>query len=1191
MELRTFQVPDDDSEPFSVQSLATKGEFTRAYSEMCSTLRLNNLTQSKILEFMHKFNPSQSLPIKKSPIGNFISTVKSYTPPSNRLLEFETCVDGCVVFSDVRYKNLRRCPVCRLKRFNECTLASCKGTLYDDCPHSDVGREAKKYLFYRPLIPLLIKLLEKPDFIVALNYKFIKQFDNHYEDVQDGLHYKENYESMDAIYNDFCRKNSYQKWIKINILLSQFYDGVKLFDSKVVDFWPLLITILNLPPTLRNKTGVGTFLISMFSNTLSSASEKYLFENCFIQELQELYKGLTINNTFFLQVRLIQHCLDTKAVGKQLNTHEANSLIGCPLCRDLPGSSRHSSLHKVVYSGFRILLPINNVLRYIGRSKLCCPPGFYGLSCNAIEIEKHRIDNIDIYSAYSENFKKINENLSIESTVFQQRLMNRIPSLIISCIPNSEWNNSQIKRFYLQQQPQNRMMISNSITNEPFCYQWFHGQIDDTINPYHHSKFSSFIYFVHCDLRPVIDLVRRTHADFSNDGIQADNLSIRIPIKDRHVNGLKGSWPFRLLQNANIRFDMAFDGFHCLFGMAKHIIAIIKGDKATAGLTKYCVSNNIFPFLFANDNDQHRGEAPWILTPIDQRKVDAWIDAILIPKSYSENFQIDRLFAATGYVRGKSFIDVFSILINYLNLAMSTIPEAHKNFFSMLGSKFRDILAFTFSDEKVEKLHHEIIETLCVYEGLFSEKECMFIFHEFLHLSRHIPIMGPLYGWWTFSGERTMSLIKKFVPIGGQSFDKTCMNGYNMYETAITENAFCHKFYENDARFSVIYDDYNMMNLQFDFQAFYFFSPISFKKPNHFPEFNAFEQDCLINVLLSEIYKIADNHLNAVQRSSFYRLFCIFNVSKINIKSKCSFKTFLFLVSLFSCNNGGSIKPIPLSNEDEALVKQLEPLIESSIHYVEKSDKELLIIRKNEIKTATSITEFLVFQNNLKIYKNAVIYGKRFSARDHSYAETAHMIRDPTQYGSSNFRYKPHNKKNNLQIFKNWSFKDDYSSWCRYRLITTVMKNNEFHSTINKYYGRLNYFFRINCKTDDILHGLGMANVAPRIFETIKLVDRIPGDEYVAMTTKEATTSYLTFIPITNIYPTPILISPFDKFGLPIVVQHKKNSLKMNHYSESNQLSYFLANDLKPSEVLNEEQQKSFVKSKYKIINTFSKDK
>jgi hypothetical protein len=69
MELRTFQVPDDDSEPFSVQSLATKGEFTRAYSEMCSTLRLNNLTQSKILEFMHKFNPSQSLPIKKSPLG------------------------------------------------------------------------------------------------------------------------------------------------------------------------------------------------------------------------------------------------------------------------------------------------------------------------------------------------------------------------------------------------------------------------------------------------------------------------------------------------------------------------------------------------------------------------------------------------------------------------------------------------------------------------------------------------------------------------------------------------------------------------------------------------------------------------------------------------------------------------------------------------------------------------------------------------------------------------------------------------------------------------------------------------------------------------------------------------------------------------------------------------------------------
>jgi hypothetical protein len=120
-----------------------------------------------------------------------------------------------------------------------------------------------------------------------------------------------------------------------------------------------------------------------------------------------------------------------------------------------------------------------------------------------------------------------------------------------------------------------------------------------------------------------------------------------------------------------------------------------------------------------------------------------------------------------------------------------------------------------------------------------------------------------------------------------------------------------------------------------------------------------------------------------------------------------------------------------------------------------------------------------------------------------------------------------------------------------------------------------------------------MANVSPRSYETINLVDRIPCDEYVTMNSKEATVSYLTFTPITNIYPTPILVSPFDVNNLPIIIKHKKNLLRKNQYSTNfDKLSYFLVNDLKPSEVLSEEQMKVFDKTKFdKNYNSFSKDK
>jgi hypothetical protein len=58
----------------------------------------------------------------------------------------------------------------------------------------------------------------------------------------------------------------------------------------------------------------------------------------------------------------------------------------------------------------------------------------------------------------------------------------------------------------------------------------------------------------------------------------------------------------------------------------------------------------------------------------------------------------------------------------------------------------------------------------------------MFIWHELCDLPRMIVRLGPLRSWWEYSGERFLSVLKKLMPRGGNSFDKTIMTRYSKRE-------------------------------------------------------------------------------------------------------------------------------------------------------------------------------------------------------------------------------------------------------------------------------------------------------------------------------------------------------------------------------------------------------------------------
>jgi hypothetical protein len=125
----------------------------------------------------------------------------------------------------------------------------------------------------------------------------------------------------------------------VNILLSLYYDGAQVFDTKSQNFWPLMISILNLPPPLRKTRGKGLFTISIYTATSKSNTEKFIFDNL-VDELLMLQDGIevTINNTkYFLQARLVMQCYDSRALESMLCTQGGGSYAGCPLCRLAPG--------------------------------------------------------------------------------------------------------------------------------------------------------------------------------------------------------------------------------------------------------------------------------------------------------------------------------------------------------------------------------------------------------------------------------------------------------------------------------------------------------------------------------------------------------------------------------------------------------------------------------------------------------------------------------------------------------------------------------------------------------------------------------------------------------------------------------------------------------------------------------------
>ena len=268
-----------------------------------------------------------------------------------KYIKISICPGACMAFIGSDVCDLRRCKFCNLKRYSPCTYLSCRYRNYDDCPHRDDVKTPKKNVFYRPLLPLLKDLLETKYFSDycshALKYVTANPWRAGEEYVySDLLSGKEAQKHVVEMHEQFLRYRNalseIEDIVEVSLIASDDYDGVEMMKRTrgFQYFWPLFISFVSLPPSLRGKYGIGSFFAGFNTTNPGSRVENFLFRDCFVPELQKFEEGVRLQvngKNYFIQIRLLVHVYDTKAKEKLERFSGTNSYGGCIKCRGNPG--------------------------------------------------------------------------------------------------------------------------------------------------------------------------------------------------------------------------------------------------------------------------------------------------------------------------------------------------------------------------------------------------------------------------------------------------------------------------------------------------------------------------------------------------------------------------------------------------------------------------------------------------------------------------------------------------------------------------------------------------------------------------------------------------------------------------------------------------------------------------------------
>jgi hypothetical protein len=263
------------------------------------------------------------------------------------------------------------------------------GKSYDECQHDNRYRKSLRRIFWKPIIPLFIELIKTKNF--SNYFRFYKNGlvllnDNTYSDIVHGNKSQESLSRMNKTFRSFRSTNRLNldanvlATIKpIPFLLSTFYDGIVLFKRNAQTVNLLLMSILNFPPSMRYKLGVGEYTIASHLKVPTvngnDLVESFLFQQLLSDELNMLSDGIYVNineKPYYILGEMVNIQADTIALNKISGCQAAhNSIWGCYLCGNCHGR-QCTNLKKRLYNGLRVELNILNPLRYFGQTGSCC---------------------------------------------------------------------------------------------------------------------------------------------------------------------------------------------------------------------------------------------------------------------------------------------------------------------------------------------------------------------------------------------------------------------------------------------------------------------------------------------------------------------------------------------------------------------------------------------------------------------------------------------------------------------------------------------------------------------------------------------------------------------------------------------------------------------------------------------------
>ena len=979
----------------------------------------------------------------------YISMINEYVednPFEDRTSFIDVCsnASNCVAFVG-DYADLNRCPTCNRERYHKCTRPKCAKKSYDECncDYSTTQRNGKKQLPYRSIIQLFIYLLEFEFFVQMCNTVMAKIYVDSMTDVKNGFTYKKHLTEM---------KGNFERWKKdepeksvncksVTLMLSLFYDGVKVYNWKHSYFWPLIVSILNLPPSYRSKFCVGQFIVGLLTLSQGKAGESVLLQ-CLIQELQVLEKGIFITNKqgqrYYLQVRLVQYLLDTPAAAKFFNYEGHGSLAGCVYCGRICGKTLPDSNNKTAYLGHRFLLPLDHYLRIFGQTGTCCPKRFY--PARLIENNLDRDDKITEFKVHALQFYEQNEDndvVQLKKSAFEG--MNG--GLCVDSIEHS----NDIEKF-----------VRDNTSGRPFS--WF--------SHYDKQLFDNYLYFLHCDLRPTpkpYNLYKR-NLIFKQLGSLANDT-------EDHIQGVK-SKPI-MAQLSYFNFQEQFCPVNCHV-IANNVSEYFRNVKGTNDMKGIAVSKKTksFPWLYTSNKVGDKlvpSTIPWNLTNDNMHLLDAHINCIIVPFGYSQDFQVNNPFQQTDVLNMKGKFHIASTLMELIiHWSFAPFDLAYKVFYLMFSKTLQQLLRPNKrkDDESLSILEQTVNQVASLHEGLFPLTSQNKINHQYTDLLFGIRIFGTLKGFNSFSGERAGGIFKRMLRKGGVANEVSIMNKYDKLEFKMIKTVYSQKL-------STLFDQHTPLLSALNQHAF---------MDNFDPHFVHFTEHrvCLYDeAKTKQLHFITDTEIYALLESLY-----VYILNKLRIQGfhgddkECKgtydsalFRVYYWFYGYRNSHHKASTREIEFKDVFEDL--------NSITHNFEVSNAQIMetIYRKYKIVIKRSfpnkdkyqmpdwndillIRKLIMHLQATRIFKNAEIYGERFHGR---------------------------NDANDNELATGWWYRENISSWAKFSDHLEIFDDDNHASvggrrTLNSSdkYMNINYFFRINFKEEIHLDGMAIANGTSR---------------------------------------------------------------------------------------------------------------